>query len=403
MNAVISRILVIFAGVALGAAAAHAENAPGITATRILIGQNMPYSGVVSAYSILGKGHLAFIHWYNDTHGGVNGRKIDLESMDDGYNPAKSLENVRKMVEQDHVAFIFGSIGTATNTAVRKYLNDKGVPQLFLASGADKWGDYQHYPWTMSWQATFRTEARIYAKYILAHKPDAKIAVLYQHDDFGKDYVTGVKDVLGDRFGQRVVTATYEVSDPTVDSQVLELQASGATALIFAGTPKFAAQTIRKVYDIGWKPMFFMDNVSIATDSVMGPAGPEKSIGMLSSAYSKDPGDPAWAKDPGTELYRGIVRKYVPSANGNDFNYENSWGMVLTLVQVLKQCGNDLSRQNIMRQAANLHDLELPSLLPGIKLNTSPTDYQPMKQMQLQRWDGKSWVRFGDLITGGGS
>ena len=323
--------------------------------------------------------------------------------MDDGYNPAKSLENVRKMVEEDHVAFIFGSIGTATNTAVQKYLNDNNVPQLFLASGADKWGDYQHYPWTMSWQATFRTEAQIYAKYILKHKPDAKFAVLYQHDDFGKDYVTGVHDVLGGDFDKRVVTATYEVSDPTVDSQVLELHDSGANVLIFAGTPKFAAQAIRKVYDLGWKPMFFMDNVSIATDSVMIPAGPEKSIGMISSAYSKDPGDPAWAKDPGTELYRSIVRKYIPGENPNDFNYENSWGMVLTLVQVLKQCGNDLSRANIMRQAANLHDLELPSLLPGIKINTSPIDYHPIKQMQLQRWDGKSWVRFGDLITGGGS
>ncbi len=383
--------------------AARADDASGVTATEILIGQNMPYSGVVSAFGILGKGHLAFIHWYNDTYGGVNGRKIRLISMDDGYNPAKSLENVRKMVEEDRVALIFGSIGTATNTAVRKYLNDHKVPQLFLASGADKWGDYQHYPWTMSWQATFRTEAQIYAKYILKNKPDAKIAMLYQHDDFGGDYVTGVKDALGADFDKRVVTATYEVSDPTVDSQVLELQASGANVLIFAGTPKFAAQTIRKVYDIGWHPMFFMDNVSIAVDSTMKPAGPEKAIGMLSSTYSKDPGDPAWARDPGTELYRSIVRKYIPSASTNDFNYENSWGMVLTLMQVLKQCGNDLSRANIMRQAANIHDLKLPSLLPGIVLNTSPTDYHPMKQMQMQRWDGKSWVRFGDLITGGGS
>jgi branched-chain amino acid transport system substrate-binding protein len=397
------RHLIAAALIALAVPVARAENAPGITPTEIKIGQNMPYSGVVSAYGILGKGHLAFIRWYNDKYGGVNGRKIDLLSMDDGYNPAKSLENVRKMVEQDHVAFIFGSIGTATNTAVRKYLNDHGVPQLFLASGADKWGDYQHFPWTMSWQATFRTEAQIYAKYILAHKPDAKIAVLAQHDDFGKDYIVGVRDVLGDQFDKRVVVATYEVSDPTVDSQVLELQASGANALIFAGTPKFAAQAIRKVWDIGWKPMFFMDNVSIALDSTMIPAGPEKSIGMLSSAYSKDPGDPAWAKDPDTELYRGIVTKYVPGASANDFNYENSWGMVLTLMQVLKQCGNDLSRENIMRQAKNIHDLRLPSLLPGIVLNTSPTDYHPMKQMQLQRWNGKGWVRFGDLITGGGS
>jgi branched-chain amino acid transport system substrate-binding protein len=397
----------IFALTALAAlalaAAARAENAPGITDTEIKIGQNMPYSGVVSAFGILGRGHLAFIQWYNDTYGGLNGRKINLISMDDGYNPAKSVENVRKMVEQDGVAFIFGSIGTATNTAVQKYLNDNGVPQLFLASGADKWGDPQHFPWTMSWQATFRTEAQIYAKYILKAKPDAKIAVLGQHDDFGKDYITGVHDVLGDQFDKRVVVATYEVSDPTVDSQVLQLQASGADALIFAGTPKFAAQAIRKVYDIGWKPIFFMDNVSIALDSTMIPAGPEKSIGMLSSSYSKDPADPAWASDPDTELYRSIVRKYIPGQNPNDFNYENSWGMVLTLVRVLKQCGNDLSRANIMRQAANIHDLELPSLLPGIKLNTSPSDFHPMKQMQMQRWDGKSWIRFGDLITGGGA
>jgi len=403
MIAIFSRYLCAVAMVAAGVTAARAENAPGITDKEILIGQNMPYSGVVSAYGILGKGHLAFIHWYNDKFGGVNGRKIKLLSMDDGYNPAKSLENTRKMVEQDHVALIFGSIGTATNTAVRKYLNDNKVPQLFLASGADKWGDYQHYPWTMSWQATFRTEAQIYAKYILQHLPNAKIAVLAQHDDFGKDYITGVHDVLGDQFDKRVVVATYEVSDPTVDSPVLELQASGATALIFAGTPKFAAQAIRKIYDIGWKPMFFMDNVSIALDSTMIPAGPEKSIGMLSSAYSKDPGDPAWAKDSDTEQYRGIITKYIPGASANDFNYENSWGMVLTLVQVLKQCGNDLSRANIMKQAANIHDLRLPSLLPGIVLNTSPTDYHPIKQMQLQRWDGKGWARFGDLITGGGS
>jgi branched-chain amino acid transport system substrate-binding protein len=402
MFAVTSRSLIVAAVLACLAPAAMAENAPGITATEIKIGQNMPYSGVVSAYSILGKGHLAFIHWYNDTYGGVNGRKINLLSLDDGYNPARSLENVRKMIEEDRVAFIFGSIGTATNTAVRKYLNDHHVPQLFLASGADKWGDYQHFPWTMSWQATFRTEAQIYAKYILKHKPDAKVAILYQHDDFGKDYVTGVHVVFGDHFDERVVTTTYEVSDPTVDSQVLELHDSGANVLVFAGTPKFAAQAIRKVYAIGWKPMFFMDNVSIAIDSVMRPAGPEKSIGMLSSTYSKDPGDPAWATDPGTELYRSIVRKYIPGENPNDFNYENSWGMVLTLMQVLKQCGNDLSRENIMRQAANLRDLELPSLLPGIKINTSPTDYHPIKQMQLQRWNGKSWVRFGDLIAGGG-
>jgi branched-chain amino acid transport system substrate-binding protein len=393
----------IVAAMTLSSIAAFAENAPGVTDTEILIGQNMPYSGVVSAYGILGKGHLAFIHWYNDTYGGVNGRKIRMISMDDGYNPAKSLENVRRMVEEDHVALIFGSIGTATNTAVRKYLNDHGVPQLFLASGADKWGDYRHYPWTMSWQATFRTEAQIYAKYILKQKPGAKIAMLYQHDDFGGDYVTGVRDVLGKDFDKRVITATYEVSDPTVDSQVLELHASGANVLIFAGTPKFAAQTIRKVYDIGWHPMFFMDNVSIAVDSTMKPAGQEKAIGMLSSTYSKDPGDPAWAHDPDTELYRAIVAKYIPGASTNDFNYENSWGMVLTLMQVLKQCGNDLSRANIMRQAANIHDLRLPSLLPGIVLNTSPTDYHPMKQMQMQRWNGASWVRFGDLITGGGS
>ena len=380
---------------------ALAENAPGVTATEIKIGQNMPYSGPVSAYGILGRGHLGFIKWVNDTMGGVNGRKINLISLDDGYNPAKAVENIRKMVEEEKVAFIFGSIGTATNTAVQKYLNDNQVPQLFIASGADKWGDYKRFPWTMSWQATFRTEAQIYVKYVLRANPNAKFAILFQDDDYGKDYINGMKDILGADYGKRVTEASYEVTDPTVDSQVVSLQASGADTLIVAATPKFAAQSIRKVYDIGWKPMFFMSNVSIAAKTTMEPAGPEKAIGMISSAYSRDPGDPAWTGDPAVTKFHDIMVKYFPGENPYDFNFENSYGMVMTLVQVLKQCGEDLSRDNIMRQAANIHDLVVDSELPGIKLNTSPTDYHPIKQMQLQKWDGKSWVRFGELISGG--
>jgi ABC-type branched-subunit amino acid transport system substrate-binding protein len=379
---------------------ALAENAPGVSATAIEIGQTMPYSGPVTAFGTLGKGELAFFHMINDA-GGVNGRKIKLLSLDDGYAPPKTVEQTRKLVEQEGVAFLFSSIGTATNSAIQKYLNDRKIPQLFIGSGASKWGNYAAFPWTIGGvQATFRAEGRIYARYILAHKPDARIGVLYQNDDYGKDYFLGLKDVLGDKFDKTVVAESYEFTDPTIDSQIVSLQGAGVDAIIVGATPKFAAQAIRKVYDIGWKPMFFLSNVAIWVNSVMKPAGPEKGVGIISSAYVKDPTDSAWDNDPGMQQFRAFMKKYMPDADASDQNYVNSFNEGMVLVQVLKQCGDDLSRENILRQATNLHHLALPMLLPGITVDTGPTDYYPVKQMQLMRWDGQHWVRFGELLNG---
>jgi branched-chain amino acid transport system substrate-binding protein len=372
---------------------------PGVTATEIKIGQTMPYTGPVAAFSMLGKGEIGYFKKVND-EGGVKGRKINLLSLDDGYAPPKTVEQTRKLVEQDGVAFIFSSIGTASNTAIQKYLNGAKVPQIFIGSGADKFGNYKEFPWTMGGiQATFRSEARIYARHVLQEKPNAKIAILYQHDDFGRDYVTGLKDVLGDRYSNVVIEATYEFTDATIDSQIVTLQSSGADALIIAATPKFAAQAIRKVYDIGWKPTTFLANVAIWVNSVMIPAGPEKGVGIISSAYVKDPTDPGWDSDAGMQEYKAFMKKYMPSDDISDQNFVNSYNSAMALMQVLKQCGDDFSRENVMKQAANLRDIELPMLLPGMKVNTSPTDFYPVEQMQLMRWNGKQWVRFGDLLS----
>ncbi|HXZ02785.1 MAG TPA: ABC transporter substrate-binding protein [Stellaceae bacterium] len=396
-----ARAIAALAALFLAAAPpALAENAPGVSASEIKIGQTMPYSGPVTAFGTLGKGELAFFNMIND-EGGVNGRKITLISLDDGYAPPKTVEQTRKLVEQEEVAFLFSSIGTATNTAIQKYLNDRKVPQLFIGSGASKWGNPQQYPWTIGGvQGTFRAEGRIYARYILKQKPGARIGVLYQNDDYGKDYFLGLKDVLGDAFDKTVVAQSYEFTDPTIDSQIVSLQGSGVDAIIVGATPKFAAQAIRKVYDIGWKPMFFLSNVAIWVNSVMAPAGMEKGVGIISSAYVKDPTDPGWANDPGMRQWQAFMKKYMPDADANDQNYVNSYNSGMVLVQVLKQCGDDLSRENILKQATNLHDLALPMLLPGIRVSTSPTDYYPVKQMQLMRWDGKHWVRFGEVLSG---
>jgi branched-chain amino acid transport system substrate-binding protein len=386
----------------LGATAgpAAAENAPGVTAIEIKIGQTMPYSGPVTAFGTLGKGELAFFNMIND-QGGVNGRRITLVSLDDGYAPPKTVEQTRKLVEQERVALLFSSIGTAPNTAVQKYLNDRKIPQIFIGSGASKWGNYQEFPWTIGGvQATFRAEGRIYARYILQHKADARIGVLYQNDDYGKDYFLGLKDVLSDKFDKMVLTQSYEPTDPTIDSQIVSLQGAGVDAIIVGATPKFAAQSIRKVYDIGWKPMFFLSNVAIWVNSVMAPAGVEKGVGIISSAYVKDPTDPGWDDDPGMKQWRDFMKKYMRDADASDQNYVNSFNSGMVLVQALKQCGDDLSRENILKQATNIRDLELPMLLPGIKVNTGPTDYFPIKQMQLMRWDGKRWVRFGEMLSG---
>ena len=394
------KILFCAAGLCALAGAAWAADMPGITATEIKIGQTMPYSGPVTAFSALGKGEVAYFNKLND-EGGVNGRKIKLTSLDDGYVPPKTVEDTRRMVEQDGVAFIFSSIGTACNSAIQKYLNDRKIPQLFIGSGASKFNDPKTYPWTMPGvQATFRYEARIYTRYILKEKPDAKIAVLYQNDDYGKDYVLGIKDVLGADYDKRVTEASYEFTDPTVESQVVTLKGSGADALIVAATPKFAAQSIRKTYELGWKPMMFMSNVSIWLTSVIQPAGPEKAVGLLSSAYYKDPNDPSVADDPGILAWRGFMKKYMPDEDQNDSNFINSVGEAETIVAVLKAAGNDLSRENILKAATHIAGFVPSVMLPGIKVTTDPDNYTSVREMQLMRFDGKRWVRFGDNLSG---
>ena len=378
---------------------AWAADTPGVTATEIKIGHTIAYSGPASAYGVIGKFHTAFFNMVND-QGGVAGRKINFISLDDGYSPPKTVEQVRRLVEQDQVAFLFNTLGTPTNSAIWHYVNQKKVPHLFISTGADKWGDYEHYPWTMGFQPSYRTEAQIYTKYILQQKPDAKIAILYQNDDFGKDYPAGVKDVLGDKFDKMTVMASYETTDATIDSQITSLQASGADVLLVAAIPKFAAQSIKKVHDLGWKPMYFMTNVAISVGTVMNPSGPENSVGMISTNYLKDSTDPRWANDPGMNEWRDFMAKRMPGADVTDLSYVFAYAVDLTMLKVLQQCGDDFSRENIMRQAANIKDYVDPMTLPGIKINTSPTNFHPIKAMQLMKWDGKTWVPFGDIIAG---
>jgi ABC-type branched-subunit amino acid transport system substrate-binding protein len=386
-------------GLAAVSVPAVAQNAPGITDTEIKIGQTMPYTGPVTAFSTLGKGEIAYFKMIND-QGGINGRKINMISLDDGYSPPKAVEQTRRLVEQENVAFIFSSIGTAVNSATQRYLNGNKVPQIFIGSGGSKFGNYKEFPWTIGGvQATFRAEARIYARHALKEKPNAKVAVLYQNDDYGRDYVLGLKDGFGDKYAETVKEASYEFTDATIDSQIVSLQATGADVLVVAATPKFAAQAIRKAYDIGWRPMFFLSNTAIWVNTVLEPAGVEKAVGIMSSVYVKDPGDPAWENDSGMKEWRAFMTKYMPDADARDQNYVNSVNEAMTLVQVLKQAGNDLSRENIIRQAANVKDLQLPMMLPGIKVNTSPTDYYPVEEMQMMRWNGKQWIRFGEIIS----
>ena len=383
-------------------AGAEPAETPGVTATEIKIGNTAAYSGPASAYAIIARTEGAYMKMVND-NGGVAGRKLVYDSVDDGYSPPKAVEQVRRLIEQDKVAFLFATIGTPSNTAISRYVNEKGVPLLFLGSGADKWGNYKQFPWLIGWQPSYRTEAQIYTQYALKNKPNAKIAILYQNDDFGKDYPMGVKDVLGDRYDKIVTAASYEITDATIDSQALALKESGADVLITAATPKFAAQMIRKISELGWKPLHFMTNVSISVGSVLTPAGPERATGMISAAYLKDPTDPTWKDDPGMNGWRAFMKKYMPDADLTDGGPVFAYGVTSTLLQVLKQCGNDFSRANIMRQAANLKDVEIPVLLPGIKINTSPTNFHPIRQMQLEKWNGKSWELFGPVIQGTGS
>lgn len=369
-------------------------------AKEIKIGNTMPYSGPASSYGVIGRTESAFFKMIND-QGGVDGQKVDFISLDDGYSPPKTVEDIRQLVEEDHVDFCFQTLGTPPNSAIAPYLNRKKVPQLFVGSGASKWSDYKKYPWTMGWQPNYRTEAQIYTKYMLQSVKDLKLGILYQNDDFGKDYPTGVRDILGDKWDKIVVkNASYETTDATIDSQIAEIQGAGANVLLVAAIPKFAAQSIDKVYDLNWKPVFFMTNVAVSVGTVMRPAGPEKSIGMISTQYLKDPTDPAWKDDEGMKVWRAFMAKYNPSGDTTDAATTFAYGISLTMMQVLKQCKGDYSRPNVMHQAENLRDVTNPILLPGIKMNTSATDHRPIKEMQLQKWDGKTWVRFGGLIRG---
>jgi branched-chain amino acid transport system substrate-binding protein len=377
-----------------------AADTPGVTATEIKIGHTNPYSGPASAYGVLGKLEQAYFNKMVNEEGGVAGHKIDFISYDDGYSPPRTVEQIRKLVEDDKVAFTFNTLGTPSNSAIERYMNQRKVPQLFVATGADKWGNYKEFPWTIGWQPSYRTEAQIYTKYMLQQKPDMKLAILYQNDDFGKDYPAGVKDVLGDKFSKMVTTATYEVTDPTVDSQITGLQASGADVLLVVATPKFAAQAIRKVHDLNWKPMFFLTNVAISVGAVINPAGPENAVGIISAGYLKDSTDPAWKDDAGMKEWRAFMDKYLPGADQTDGGYIAAYAVSNTMLKVLKQCNGDFSRENVMKQATNLHDVDNPLLLPGIKINTSPTNYHPIRAMQLMKWDGKTWVRFGSIIEG---
>ena len=390
----------VIAGLALGTSAALAQKKydPGASDTEIKIGNIMPYSGPASAYGTIGKTDAAYFKMIND-QGGINGRKINFISLDDGYSPPKAVEDARRLVEQDQVLFIFNSLGTPSNSAIHKYMNAKKVPQLFVATGASKWNDPKNFPWTMGWQPNYQTEAGIYAKHILQTTPNAKIAVLYQNDDYGKDYLKGFEDGLGAKAKTMIVAkASYETSDPTVDSQIVQLQASGANVFFNITTPKFAAQAIRKAYDIGWKPVQYLNNVSASIGSVLTPAGLDKSTGVISIQYLKDSTDPTWKDDKAMKDWYAFMAKYYPEGNTKDGSNMVGYGVSQTLVQVLKQCGDNLTRENVMKQAANLKNYRTDVLLPGITINTSPTDYAPIKAMQLVRFDGNKYVAMGKVI-----
>ena len=378
-------------------APAQKKYGPGVTDTEIKMGQTMPYSGPASAYGAIGKAELAYFQMIND-QGGINGRQIKLLSLDDGYSPPRAVEQVRKLVEEDEVLALFQTLGTPSNSAIHKYVNSKKVPHLFIATGATKWGDPKNFPWTIGFQPSYQIESKIYAKYILKNKPGARIAVLYQNDDYGKDYLKGLKDGLGDKAGMIVREASYEVSDPTVDSQIVSLKSSGADVMFTIATPKFAAQAIRKVHDIGWRPAHFINNVASSVGAVLSPAGLDKSVGLITALYLKDPTDTQWLNDAGMQKWREFMNKYMPGADQADFNYVYGYGAAQLLTVVLKACGDDLTRENLMKQATSLQDVTLDVTLPGVKYNTGPNDYFLVEQLQLARFDGKRWVLFGEIL-----
>jgi branched-chain amino acid transport system substrate-binding protein len=367
----------------------------GATDTEIKIGNIMPYSGPASAYGVIGKTEEAYFKKIN-AEGGINGRKINFVSYDDAYSPPKTVEQARKLVESDEVLIVFNSLGTPPNSAIQKYLNSKKVPQLFVATGATKWNDPKEFPWTMGWQPNYQSESQIYAKYILKNKPDAKIAVLYQNDDYGKDYLKGFKDGLGAKAASMIVIEeSYEVSEPTIDSHIVKLKATGADVFFNITTPKFAAQAIKKNAEIGWKPLHFLNNVSGSIGSVMKPAGFENGQDIISSQYFKDPTDAQWKNDAGMKAWNEFLDKYYPEANRADASVMYAYIVAQGLVHVLKACGDDLTRENIMRQATSLKDFRNTALLPGSLINTSPTDYRVVKYMRLERFNGKTWESTG--------
>jgi branched-chain amino acid transport system substrate-binding protein len=385
----LSLLLFGIAATAATPTAAQKNYAPGVTDTEIKVGQTMPYSGPASAWGVIGLAELAYVKMIND-HGGIRGRKITLISLDDSFSPPKTVEQTRKLVEEEGVAFIYGTAGTG-NLAIRKYLNERHVPQLFVLAPLEKYNDPRHFPWTMGLQPTLYREAQIHARYILAHKPDARIAILHEHDD-SDESVAGLRDGLGDRANKLIVKElSYEGSDPTIDSQMVTLKASGANTFYNVAYPKFAAQAIRKSSELGWKPLQFLSYISHSISAVLKPAGLDNSIGIISGFYAKDPADPLWKDDPYTKTLHDWLQKYYPGGKETDIFVVAGYDFIQPLMYLLEQCGDDLSRENIMRQATSLHDVTFPWLLPGITLNTSPTDYQPIKQLREIRFNGNTW------------
>ncbi|MDF0523033.1 ABC transporter substrate-binding protein [Bradyrhizobium yuanmingense] len=403
MAAVRSQVAPLWAALALctamsGEALAQKKYDSGASDTEIKIGNIMPYSGPASGYAAIGRTEEAYFNKIN-AEGGINGRKIRFISYDDGYSPPKTVEQARKLVESDNVLLIFGSLGTSTNSAIRKYMNEKKVPQLFVASGASKWNDPKQYPWTMGWQPSYVSEARIYAKYIMKEKPNGKIGVLYQNDDFGKDYLNGLKEGLGAKASMIVREEAYDTSEPAIDERVVKLKAAGADIFISLTNQKFAAQGIKKAAEINWHPMHIISNVSASVSGVLEPAGIEVSQGILSATYTKDGSDPQWNADDGMKKFYSFLAQYEPKANKLDAGVVYGYAAAQTIVKVLQMCGDDLTRENVMKQAASLKDFAPDTLLPGIKINTAPDDFAPIEQLQMMRFKGRKWEPFGDIIS----
>ncbi|MDB5568220.1 MAG: branched-chain amino acid transporter substrate-binding protein [Tardiphaga sp.] len=397
--AAIPAALALLAATATGALAQKRYDT-GASDTEIKIGNIMPYSGPASAYGVIGKTEEAYFRKIN-AEGGINGRKINFISYDDAYSPPKTVEQARKLVESDEVLFIFNSLGTPPNSAIQKYMNSKKVPQLFVATGATKWNDPKEFPWTMGWQPSYQSETRIYAKYLLKEKPGAKIAVLFQNDDYGKDYLKGLKDGLGAKAASMIlIEESYEVSEPTIDSHIVKLKSLNADVFVNITTPKFAAQAIKKMGEIGWKPLHFLNNVSVSIGSVMKPAGFENGQDIISANYIKDPGDPQWKGDPGMNSFDEFLAKYFPEGNRTDNSVIYGFSVAQTMEHVLRKCGDDLTRENVMKQAASVRDFAPSTFLPGIKINTSATDFAPVEQLQLMKFKGERWELFGDVISG---